>query len=772
MMLLRSLRAAAAVIATLVSITSACACGKGWSMGGGFVLHYAECSDVISINSNGTEIWATVPHANFLSASSGNDIITDEDGNFDIKMFNEDRCKGQNMTAMRYEPWPNSLNGHSVALSGSLFDCGSVSAAYTAYFWVPRKLPDRVAFRVVVTPTAADTLRRVFLTFKSHSDEDFYGLGAQASFATLKNQSVPIFSREQGVGRGDEPTTEIQNFVQPFAGGNQFTTYTAIPLYVSTDNKAFYLADNCTAFANFDFTAQDKVTVRYDELSIDGQLLRAESMLDAIGQVTDYTGKMKPLPSWVDKGAIVGIQGGQDKVERIVKQGQALGCPIAAAWLQDWSGTHAQAAPTGINISRVWWNWENDRSLYPNWNSFVQHLRDEYAVRTLTYINPFLSNVSSKSDGFRRDLFAESAEKHLLIWNLTTNTPSIVSSGPGIDAGILDLTNGVTRTWFAEVLKDQVWNANVSGYMCDFGEYTPITADTRLTGTKNAFLYHNKYPFDWASFQSSTLDSILSPPRKQDSVVFYRSAALGSSRYMNLFWAGDQDVAWGHNDGIKSVPAILGHMGVSGFAHGHSDIGGYTATFELPNAKNPTGALPRSAELLGRWAELAAVSSSVFRSHEGSIPQINAQPYSNESTWAYFSHCARIFRALAPYRRAIIGGECRERGWPLLRLPVLLHPEDPLARNISTSFYLGSQLFVAPVLDPGVSTVRVYLPGIARHTYMHVWSGRTYQGGSTVEVDAPYGKPAVFVVDGARMAELDTFLDFVRQENGTVLSIS
>jgi hypothetical protein len=45
---------------------------------------------------------------------------------------------------------------------------------------------------------------------------------------------------------------------------------------------------------------------------------------------------MPALPQWVDTGAVLGIQGGQDKVNRIVERGLQQNCPIAAVWLQDW----------------------------------------------------------------------------------------------------------------------------------------------------------------------------------------------------------------------------------------------------------------------------------------------------------------------------------------------------------------------------------------------------------------------------------------------------
>lgn len=73
---------------------------------------------------------------------------------------------------------------------------------------------------------------------------------------------------------------------------------------------------------------------------MDGQFLEAESMLDAINKVTDYTGKMPALPTWVDDGAIIGIQGGQEKVEKVIRQGIDVDCPISAVWLQDWYDPH------------------------------------------------------------------------------------------------------------------------------------------------------------------------------------------------------------------------------------------------------------------------------------------------------------------------------------------------------------------------------------------------------------------------------------------------
>lgn len=298
--------------------------------------------------------------------------------------------------------------------------------------------------------------------------------------------------------------------------------------------------------------------------------------------------------------------------------------------------------------------------------------------------------------------------------------------------------------------------------MSDFGEYTPVTPDTKLANGEDALFFHNSYPFLWAQYQRELIESL---GLQDEALLFHRSAAMGANRHMNLFWVGDQNVDWGVNDGIKSVVTIMVHMGLSGYPHQHSDVGGYTDTLTYAGFN-----ITRSAELLGRWGELAAVSSAVFRSHEGNIPQVNAQFYSNDSTYEYYAYNARMFVSLAQYRRTILETESAPKGWPLLRPAVMYYPDDLKARSIQyESFFLGPSLYVAPVLDPQIFEVDVYLPGNCE--YVHVWTGMKFAGGQTITVEAPYGKPAVFIVGGKWMPELESFLDFVKKENGTTLQV-
>jgi hypothetical protein len=180
-----------------------------FALGNGYSLR--QSPDNVKIFHDEQEIWtADIP---FISASGGRDIIVGSSGAFNITKVDEHKCQDQRISDVSLVDVDAAVDGKGVKLSGALQGCGNGSASYTATFWVPADLDNRIAFDVEVDPstTAGLDVRRVYISFGSDANEDFYGLGAQGSFASLKNQSIPVFTREQGVGRGDQPVTDYLN---------------------------------------------------------------------------------------------------------------------------------------------------------------------------------------------------------------------------------------------------------------------------------------------------------------------------------------------------------------------------------------------------------------------------------------------------------------------------------------------------------------------------------------------------------------------------------
>jgi alpha-glucosidase (family GH31 glycosyl hydrolase) len=110
---------------------------------------------------------------------------------------------------------------------------------------------------------------------------------------------------------------------------------------------------------------------------------------------------------------------------------------------------------------------------------------------------------------------------------------------------------------------------------------------------------------------------------------------------------------------------------------------------------------------------------------------------------------AQLREALVPYliAQARLAVESRR---PLMRALCFEAPQDPEIWNWPYEYLLGDDLLVAPVVEPGAQTWRVYLP---RGDWVDAWAGSVYQGPVTLERDVPIEQIPVYM-RGARAAEL------------------
>jgi alpha-glucosidase (family GH31 glycosyl hydrolase) len=433
---------------------------------------------------------------------------------------------------------------------------------------------------------------------------------------------------------------------------------------------------------------------------------------------------MRPLPEWILSGAVVGLQGGTDKVIEIYEKLEALDTPIAALWLQDWVGQRKTSFGT-----QLWWNWELDEDHYPAWNSLRERLAKK-DVKLMTYVGPwFADDIAENKKNHRRNLFEEAAEQGYLVKNKDGEPYTVKTTD--FSAAFVDLTNPKAWAWIKGVIKDELIGTGASGWMADYGEGLPY--DAVLFSGADPKSYHDRYAEEWARVNR---EAIREAGRGDDIVFFNRSGYTKSPRYSTLFWVGDQLVDWDEHDGIKSAVTGLLSSGLSGYSLEHSDVGGYTAI------DNPPLEYHRSKELLWRWIELGAFTT-VFRTHEGNIPELNHQIYSDKETLLHFDRFAKVYAAWKPYRMELVK-EASQKGLPVVRHPFMHYPHDPEVLGIDYQFMVGSELMVAPVLDAGADAVDVYLPA---GVWVHLWSGRRYGSpdkGAYEMIGAPLSEPAVF----------------------------
>jgi alpha-glucosidase len=352
----------------------------------------------------------------------------------------------------------------------------------------------------------------------------------------------------------------------------------------------------------------------------------------------------------------------------------------------------------------------------------------------LIYISTFLSNTSGHDTLFRE------AEKAGYLVKQQDGTPYLIRN-TDFFAGMVDLSNPKACEWFKSVIKTElIGHAGASGWMADFGEALPFNAV--LAGGASPSEWHNHYSEEWAEINRQAIEEA---GRGNDVVFFNRSGYTQSPGSATLFWLGDQLQTWDDFDGIKTAVVGLLSGGISGFSLLHSDTGGFNA-FAVKLADREIPIIARSKELLMRWEELSAFNS-VFRTHEGLNPAISAQFDTDAETSAHFARMAKVYKALAFYRKQLVE-EAARTGHPVVRHPFLEYPDDQNTYGLRYQFMYGSEFMVAPVLDPGVTSVQMYLP---KGDWTNLWTGESASlpVGRWMEVAAPLGKPAVFYKRGS-----------------------
>ncbi|KAD3338632.1 hypothetical protein E3N88_34153 [Mikania micrantha] len=563
----------------------------------------------------------------------------------------------------------------------------------------------------------SEYFNRICFTYSSEENERFFGFGEQFSHVDFKGRKVPIFVQEQGIGRGDQPITFAANLM-----------------------KSLYLEGY--EYSVFDLTQDDRVQIQIHGDCVEGRILYGNSPSELIEQFTESVGRPPVLPDWIISGAIVGMQGGTNKVRHVWEELVAHDVPISAFWLQDWVGERKT-----IIGSQLWWNWEVDDTRYHGWKQLIKDLRAQN-IKLMTYCNPCLAPMDSKPNT-KRNLFLEAKKLDILVKNKNGETYMVPNTA--FDVGMLDLTHPNTAKWFKNILQEMV-DDGVRGWMADFGEGLPV--DACIYSGEDPISGHNRYPEIWAQINREFTEewkNTLVEKEKEDpseSLVFFMRAGFRNSpKWAMLFWEGDQMVSWQANDGIKSAVVGLLSSGFCGYAFNHSDIGGYCAV-NLPFYK-----YTRDEELLLRWMELNAFTT-IFRTHEGNKPAVNSQFYSNERTLSHFARFAKVYKAWKFYRVQLVK-EASQKGLPVVRHLFLHYPNDNHVHKLTyEQFLVGDEILVVPTLDKHKKNVKAYFPVGENCVWKHIWTGDLYDiKGSEACIEAPIGYPAVFVKDGSTVGE-------------------
>jgi alpha-glucosidase/alpha-D-xyloside xylohydrolase len=241
----------------------------------------------------------------------------------------------------------------------------------------------------------------------------------------------------------------------------------------------------------------------------------------------------------------------------------------------------------------------------------------------------------------------------------------------------------------------------------------------------------------------------------------HRTGYAGSQRYGGWIWSGDIDGKW---ETLAAHVSVALNHGLSLTPFWGSDTGGFYPTREL------------SGELYARWFQFSAFCPS-FRSH-GRTWKLRLPWGWNTGEYGPVENNTNVDRAelhnaevepiakkflelryrLLPYNYTL-AREAADTGLPMMRALWLHYPGDAEAVKLGSEYLWGRDLLVAPVVEKGAKSRRVYLPA---GTWLDWWTGEKFAGPRWIDRAVDLATLPLYVRAGA-IVPLDPVRQFTAQ---------
>ncbi|MGA3236719.1 MAG: TIM-barrel domain-containing protein [Bryobacteraceae bacterium] len=217
--------------------------------------------------------------------------------------------------------------------------------------------------------------------------------------------------------------------------------------------------------------------------------------------------------------------------------------------------------------------------------------------------------------------------------------------------------------------------------------------------------------------------------------ALHRNAYAGMQRYASFLWSGDVDSRW--ETLANHIPDAVNTC-LSGIPYWGTDIGGFVPTAEY------------TGELYVRWFQFGAFNP-LFRSH-GRIwplhlpwgwntgqpsdlvmretPSYHPDPsvFHNAQVEPICRKYLNLRYQLMPYLYSAVH-ECTQTGMPVIRALWLHYPDDATAVARGDEYLWGRDMLVAPVVEKGATSRKVYLP---KGTWHDFWTNERQEGGQEI----------------------------------------
>ena len=579
-----------------------------------------------------------------------------------------------------------------------------------------------------------DSNHRRIHTSEISPEDCFYGFG-EKSGSFNKAQKFMSMSPKDAMGYNPRETDSL---------------YKHIPFYIKLNRgtrKAVGYFYHNTCECDFDMGREKsnywKPHSRYrtDGGDIDLFLIAGPAVRQVVERYTDLTGKSAMLPRYA-----LGYLGSSmyypeldndcdDAILDFIDTTREEKIPVDGFQLSSGYCT----VETDKGIKRCVFTWNKKRFKDPR-EFFAQ--MEKRGVTVSPNVKPGILLIHPRLD--------EMKAKGMFIKASDSDEPGIGTwwGGKGVFA---DFTNPSTRTYWKEMLKENVLEYGTSSVWNDNCEYDSLVDKDCRCDFEGKGGTIGQLKSVMSNIMCHITDEAIHEtfPNTRPYIVC-RSGHCGIQRYAQT-WAGDNLTCW---DSLKyNIATILG-MSVSGVANQGCDIGGFY------------GPSPE-AELMVRWIQ-NGIFQPRFSIHSTNTDNTVTEPWMYGDCTDYIREAIGLRYQLSPYLYSLME-RAHETGLPIMEPMCSAFQEDVKCYEEGVDFMLGDSLLVANVVEKGASTRKVYLP--EGETFYDFYTRSAYEGGRIVELPVDLGSIPLFVRSGAIIPMAEDRLDNLKTQQAEHLRI-
>jgi alpha-glucosidase len=585
---------------------------------------------------------------------------------------------------------------------------------------------------------------RIFDKYQKLLMEDFQNRGFEKDSSTMSSYKM-LRPGERIYGLGEKNGSinrvgsrfKMWNSDKPCYDVNEDPLYKSIPFFMSSAGYGIYF-DN-TYKTEFDFGAE---SAYYYSFSAPGgemiyYFIFGPTYKQIISRYIELTGKPIMPPAWaLGFSQCRGLLTNETLTREIAK------------------GYRDRQIPCDIIYQDIGW---------------TEHLQD-FEWRKGNYDNPVKMLSDLNADGFKVIVSQDPviSQNNIKQWKEADSSGYFtkdIRTGKTYDmpwpwggnCGVVDFTNPKVADWWGNYQQKAI-NDGVRGFWTDMGEpaWSNEESSDRLFMKHYLGMHseiHNVYGLTWDKVVTEQFEK-----HNPNTRIFQmtRAAFAGMQRY-TFGWSGDSGDGNNVLDGWKKLEAqipVALSAGMGGIPFWSCDISGYCGDIKDYEAMS---------ELYVRWLQFG-VFNPISRAHHEGNNAVEPWLFGSEAEAICkkaIEQKYRLFPYIYTYAR-----QAYDTGLPLMRALMLEYQDDPETFNLNTEFLFGKELLVAPVMEQGATSKKIYLPQGEWIDFNHQQT--MFQGKQWIDYPASLETIPVFVKRGSIIPQMPVMQFIGEMKNAPV----